>query len=172
MYKLPVTIMQYVDQYQPISDLSDGTERSVAYYLNARQDISLYPKDRLIYQLNMQGTDIFFAFNIEANEIITEINIFIKLANPNEDIILITSNKDNLKDVSDPSILVTNQLTLYYDSFYFTLGVADVADIVNECFKLLYQLATNNAYWMPSTYYMLGAEPKTLSHAVLLPKGP
>jgi len=181
MYKLPLDIVQHVDQYQPISELSDGTERSVAYYRHARQDI---PKDVLIYQLNMQGTNIFFAFTIEANEIITEINIFFKLIHPNEDMMLVTSNQSNLKDVLEIVTMTTNreqmfgsehlfiypdQLTLYYDSFYFTWGVADISDILIECFKLLHQLASINAYWMPSTYHMLGSEPNLLSDAVLLP---
>jgi hypothetical protein len=42
---------------------------------------------------------------------------------------------------------------------------------LDGCFRLLYQLATVNRYWNPSTYYMLDMTPKFMSNATLLPKG-
>lgn len=218
-----------------IEERKAGTYASPYKTLDEMIAIEAYPNDTLIYQLAAYNGILSFEFTIEANEIITEINIIFadkygdkhilvstrkENFNAREDmqgtgIVELMTNKDYLFfpiisstvlvhgveatymfrisnskqptkeelhthfvnqliavanridiEASDRAFVYPNNLKLYYDH---SIPYFSPVSLVNECSKLLYQLAVINHYWMPSTYYMLSnLQPKILSKAVLL----
>jgi len=238
MYKIPTDIASHIDQFVPIAQFYDGTQQYLNQALDARKDV---PRDVLKYISKQRHTNVSYEFTVNANEIITEINVISGIGS-SAPLTIISTKKSNITPihhgiidaytlVTDPDYLYQKRGNIQYNidvhGMYMNLSTRDstleeklepgkvlddetrktittlankvdtypnsysypdnlilycrspapeiaiepsVWNNVKECLKLLYQLATVNHYWMPSTHYMLYLQPKVSSDLVLLPK--
>lgn len=81
--------------------------------------------------------------------------------NNNPDSIDLTEYLEGIASMFPDSFLYPDGLNIYYHELE--------TETLNESFKILYQLATDNRYWLPETFYLLKKPTKKLSRSVLLP---